>query len=86
MNCREFVEFLMGYLDEELDETARSVFEAHLGGCRDCHRYMEDYVQAVELGRAACREPEGPAVPEGLPEELVQAILQARQAANSKEE
>ncbi|MAJ59832.1 MAG: hypothetical protein CBC48_07650 [bacterium TMED88] len=83
MKCREFVEFLMSYLDEELDDTARSVFEAHLNGCRDCHRYMEDYVQAVELGRSVCREPAGP-VPDDVPEGFVQAILQARRAVGSR--
>ena len=84
MKCREFVEFLMSYLDEELDDTARTVFEAHLNGCRDCHRYMEDYVQAVELGRSVCREPTGP-VPDDVPEGFVQAILQARRSIGSRE-
>lgn len=82
MNCREFVDFLMSYLDGELDETARSVFDSHLGGCRACRSYMDDYVKTVELGRAACAEPEGP-VPADAPEELVQAILQARRAGGA---
>ncbi|MCH2186139.1 zf-HC2 domain-containing protein [Myxococcota bacterium] len=82
MKCREFVEFLMSYLDEELDDRARSVFELHLRGCGDCHRYMEDYVQAVELGRSVCREADGP-LPNDVPEDFVQAILQARRAVGS---
>ena len=79
MNCREFVDFLMSYLDGELDETARAVFESHLGGCRVCHSYLDDYKKTIELGRACCGAPAGP-VPDDAPAELVAAILQARRA------
>ena len=82
MTCREFVEFLMSYLDDELDETTSAVFQAHLGGCRACRTYMDDYRKTVELGRVACTEPDGP-VPEDAPEDLVQAILQARRVSGS---
>ena len=77
MTCCEFVEFLMAYLDDELDESVRSVFEAHLGGCSKCMSYMESYQKTVELGRCACETDEGP-VPLDAPEELVDAILAAR--------
>jgi anti-sigma factor RsiW len=79
MNCQEFVDFLMSYLDGELDETVRAVFDAHLGGCGACRGYMDDYVKTIELGRTACRDAEGP-VPEDAPPELVRAILEARRA------
>ena len=82
MNCRDFVEFLMSYLDGELDETVRAVFESHLGGCSLCHTYMDDYVMTIEIGRAVCTSPDGP-VPSDAPPELVQAILQARRARTS---
>jgi anti-sigma factor RsiW len=82
MNCREFVDFLMSYLDGELDETVRAVFDAHLGGCRACRAYMDDYVKTIELERSACADAEGP-VPEDVPAELVRAILEARRAGGS---
>ena len=81
MNCREFVDFLMSYLDNELDETARAVFDSHLGGCRACRSYMDDYVKTVEIGRACC-EPDAP-VPDDAPAELVRAILEARGAGKA---
>ena len=52
-----------------------------------CVRYRYDearreHVKTVELGRAACAEPEGP-VPEDAPDELVRAILEARRAGGA---
>jgi len=80
MNCREFVDFLMSYLDGELDETVRAVFDSHLGGCRACRAYMDDYQQTIELGRSACRDGDGPP-PGDAPPELIRAILEARRAS-----
>jgi anti-sigma factor RsiW len=80
VNCREFVEFLMGYLDGELPDSQRSVFEEHMGDCPSCVTYLDTYRETVRLGRGICAEPEGP-VPEDAPEDLVRAILAARREA-----
>jgi anti-sigma factor RsiW len=76
VKCREFTEFLMDYLDGELPEGARSEFEYHLHGCQACVNYMDTYRATVTLGRAACSE--DAALPDDVPEGLVQAILAAR--------
>ena len=76
MNCREFTEFLMAYLDRELPEDTRNSFEFHLHGCQSCVNYRESYQATVALGRAACSE--DAAIPDDVPEALVQAILAAR--------
>jgi anti-sigma factor RsiW len=77
MNCREFVEFLMTYLDGELEEAQRSLFEEHLRDCPGCIDYLDSYRKTVELGGSLCQEPEGP-VPDEVPEDLVAAVLAAR--------
>jgi anti-sigma factor RsiW len=76
MNCREFTEFLMAYLDGELPAAERDEFDFHLHGCQSCVNYMESYRATIALGRAACAE--DVPVPEDAPETLVQAILAAR--------
>jgi len=76
MTCRELVEFLGDYLSDELPEAVRVAFDRHLAGCVDCTAYLRSYEETVRLAKAVCAEPEGP-VPEGVPEELVQAILSA---------
>jgi anti-sigma factor RsiW len=75
MTCRELVEFLMAYLDQELPEEQRAEFERHLHACPPCVVYLETYEEAVRLGKDVHREPD--ALPEA-PEELVQAILRTR--------
>lgn len=76
MNCREFVDFLMTYLDGELDPEPARVFEEHMQLCPPCLTFLDTYRDTIRLGRFACREA-GPALEE-VPEELIQAILAAR--------
>jgi anti-sigma factor RsiW len=76
MNCREFVDFLMAYLDEELDADLRASFESHIAACPPCVNFLASYKETVRLGRLACRDGDEPLPPE-IPDELVQAILAA---------
>ena len=77
MTCQELADFLMSYLDRELPEAERASFAEHLEMCPPCKAYLTTYERTVELGRSVCSDPEGP-VPEGVPDELVEAILAAR--------
>jgi len=76
MSCREFVEFLMAYLDDELESRERQVFEGHIEDCPQCVNYLDSYRETVRLGREICTEDES--VPSDVPEPLVNAILSAR--------
>lgn len=80
MTCREFVEFLISYIDGNLETAPRDVFEAHMRLCPPCGDYLETYRDTIRLGKFACREEEG-SPPEDVPEELIQAILAARNVA-----
>ena len=66
MTCREFVEFLMAYLDAELAPEARAAFTAHIEDCPPCGTYLETYRQTLSLGHAICEDPDGP-VPDDVP-------------------
>ncbi|MDZ4782366.1 MAG: zf-HC2 domain-containing protein [Planctomycetia bacterium] len=78
LSCRELVEFLMEYCDGELPPEQREYFEKHLACCPPCVAYMKTYQQAICLGKSACQEEEQK--PPKMPEELVRAIMAARQA------
>ena len=80
MNCREFVDFLMAYLDGELPDEQRTTFDAHMGDCPACVRYLDSYRETVRLGKCLCDDPDGPA-PADAPEPLVRAIIEARRRA-----
>lgn len=73
MTCREVLDFLMAYLDNEVDSMTRVAFEHHLSICRCCRDYLRNYQDTVRLSRDAFRDAEQAQVPE----ELVRAILRA---------
>jgi anti-sigma factor RsiW len=79
MKCREFVEFLMEYLDGALVEAELRVFEGHIEDCPACVNYLETYRETVRLGTSVCA-PDAE-VPPDVPEELVRAILSARRSS-----
>ena len=76
MKCREFVEFVMEYLDGTLGESERRVFEDHVELCPPCVNYLASYRETVRLGNSVCAPDQD--LPTEVPEELVQAILAAR--------
>ena len=80
ITCREFVDFLMDYLEDALPREQRGVFEGHMDDCPSCVTYLDTYRETIELGKAVCADPAGP-VPEDVPDELVEAILTARSRA-----
>ena len=80
MNCREFTEFLHEYLFGDLPAAERAEFEKHLAECPWCVAYLDSYQKTIQFGKAAFTHADD-AVPETVPEELVQAILAARTKA-----
>jgi anti-sigma factor RsiW len=77
VTCREFADFMMDYLSDELSTESRAAFEYHLGLCANCRRYLASYRETVELGKRAFEDVDAE-VPSQVPEELVKAILAAR--------
>lgn len=77
MTCRELTDFLADYLDGELPDRRREVFEQHLAECSDCRRYLDSYRRTIELGKAAFAV-EDDLIPRDIPPALVQAVLAAR--------
>lgn len=79
LSCREFMDVLLAYLDDELGARERRLFEEHIDACPPCLDYLDSYRRTVALSGEAwtgCDADEG--VPEEVPEELVRAVLAAR--------
>lgn len=75
LTCREMTGFLTDYLDGTLPLAERGVFEQHLAECRDCVAYLRTYAETIRLARETR---DADALPAGVPEDLVRAILAAR--------
>jgi anti-sigma factor RsiW len=78
MTCREFTEFLDAYLRGDLSPAERDEFERHLGVCSACVNYMKSYRDTIQLGKLAFTDVDA-SLPEDVPDDLVRAILAARQ-------
>lgn len=83
MTCREVTEFLMAYLDGELDPAVRAGFERHMGVCPSCVAFLESYKRTVTLGQEACGCDHADAGVQAIPQGLIDAILAARRKGPS---
>ena len=77
LTCREFVDFLMEYLDGGLEPPVRRGCEGHVSECPACETYLATYRETQRLSQRLLCDPEGD-VPADVPEDLVAAILAAR--------
>ena len=76
ITCQELIDFIASYRDNELSPDQRVEFERHLSVCPSCVAYLKTYEQTIALTRATGDE----LAAEDVPESLVQAILNAREA------
>lgn len=79
ITCAQFDGFICDYLDQRLPKNQARTFERHMQLCKDCRQYLEAYSSTIELERAVLAIPDA-APPADAPEELITAILAARQA------
>ena len=78
ITCRAFEDFIVAYLEGRLPARQRLVFELHIRLCRECRAYLAAYRQTIEVSRRAFAASDD-AVLEDVPEDLVKAVLDARQ-------
>jgi anti-sigma factor RsiW len=75
LTCREMTDFLADYLDGRLALTERHLFERHLAECPDCVTYLRSYAETIRVARGTRKDD---ALPGGMPDDLIRAILAAR--------
>lgn len=77
LTCLEMLNFIMAYLDNELDAEQRFDFDRHLKVCPSCQNYLASYQQTIKLGKIAMSDLNAPAE-SVAPKHLIEAIRAAR--------
>ncbi|MCA8960188.1 MAG: zf-HC2 domain-containing protein [Planctomycetes bacterium] len=78
LTCRELVEILADYLEGSLPEEQFEVLQRHLNLCPPCLDYLDTYRSTIILARECVPKPQQCDAREECPEELIQAIMNAR--------
>ena len=76
INCVEFENFTLAYLEGDLSRHQKSIFEMHMTLCAECQKYLQRYQASLALAKSA----EATTVPTEVPEGLIRAVWAAREA------
>ncbi len=76
LTCKQFMDFLDDYASNDQDPAVRAEFERHMKDCPPCADYLQEYLDTIKLARSCCAAKEAKSK---APEELIQAILAARE-------
>ena len=77
LTCKEFDEFMTDYLEGGLPVWQKYMCWLHVKMCRECAYFIREYRRVIALEQTAFDSPDE-AVPDSVPEELVQAALAHR--------
>lgn len=80
ITCRQFDQFLAGYLNGDLTKNQLRTFENHIALCPMCRAHFETYIASYQLHQRTYGDAEN-ALPDDVPEDLVTAVLEARAVA-----
>ena len=76
ITCREFEDFILAYLDDELPKRQRAIFEWHIRLCRECREYLAAYRRSMEVSQQILGQDSQ--TPAEVPEDLIEAVLNAK--------
>lgn len=77
ISCQELESLIVDYLDDQLAEQQRSVFDLHLASCPACQTYLANYKEVLSASQKAYSDVDEQSC-EKIPEALVQTILAAK--------
>jgi anti-sigma factor RsiW len=75
LSCQEVVELVTDYLEGALSGRDRRRFEAHIVGCEDCTRYLEQMRRTIHTVGRLPRE----TLPDDMRDELLAAFREWRE-------
>jgi predicted anti-sigma-YlaC factor YlaD len=57
LSCKEVVELVTEYLEAALLPAAQARFEEHVADCSDCHTYIQQIQQTIDMLRKLAEDP-----------------------------
>ncbi len=79
LTCKQLIESLAEYVEGRLSLSRKAAFMLHLFCCGHCRAYLHNYETTINVSQQAFVKLDEGQSPAEVPEELVQAILKARQ-------
>ncbi len=79
LTCKEFDAFMVDYLEGGLPVWQKFMYWLHVRMCGECAYFIRQYRRVIALGHDAFDSPDD-AVPDSVPEELIQAAIAHRKA------
>lgn len=74
ITCEQFEDFIIDYLEGDLPEKKRTLFEFHIRTCRECREYLAAYERARDIANENSRRV---STLEEVPDDLLEAVSQA---------
>ena len=84
IDCATFEKFMIEYFEGSLSKRERFTFHLHILFCPECRRYLRDYQNTVALTKSQTDVSFSEMGMGNVPEELIEAILSARNSVNKK--
>lgn len=75
ISCESFDTFIVDYLDDNLQDEQKRIFNHHLDECPACRVYLKNYEYRIQLSKSIfANDTDKP----DIPNQLVEAILAAK--------
>ena len=79
MNCLDYVDLISDYIENDLPEEEKSLFEEHFSGCEDCKSFLRSFQSSLEVVEYLKNEPCPPIVEQKL-QQMIGKRLKEKQS------
>ena len=79
ITCREFNDFIYDYIEGALTDKQVDLFKRHMRVCPSCRKFLKNYIAAYKA-ESQIFPYEDVEVPNTVPEDLIDAILDIKQS------
>ncbi len=56
MDCKEIIKYISDYIDRELEESLKEIFEQHINICRKCRMHLNTIEKTLIISKSIYKE------------------------------